>query len=199
VAAPLPWSQACDNNKGPILSLLREALADRRKVLEIGSGTGQHAAFFAPALAHLEWQPSDLPRNHPGIAAWRAAASAPNLRPPIALDVLERPWPVVQADAVFSANTAHIMPWAAVQAMLEGVASLLPAGGLFLLYGPFRYGEAHTSASNASFDAWLRREDSRMGVRDAHALDRVAIAHGLTLEADHPMPANNRLRAWRRA
>jgi SAM-dependent methyltransferase len=199
VALPLPWSQACENNKGPILSLLREVLADRRRVLEIGAGTGQHAAFFAPALGHLEWQPSDLLRNHPGIAAWRAAASAPNLQPPIALDVLERPWPVVDADAVFSANTAHIMPWTAVRSMLQGVGALLPPGGLFLLYGPFRYGDEHTSASNAAFDARLRREDPRMGVRDAHRLDRVALSRGLVLEADHPMPANNRLRIWRHA
>ena len=193
-----PFSQACENNKAPILAVLREALAGSRSVLEIGTGTGQHAVHFAPALRHLEWHTSDLPANHPGILAWLAAHPAPNLRPPLALDVRRRPWPAVAADAVFSANTAHIMPWPAVEAMIGGAAGLLPPGGLLLIYGPFRYRGEHTAPSNAAFDASLRRQDPAMGVRDAEALDDVAARGGLAPAADHAMPANNRLRIWRR-
>ena len=187
MSAQLPFSQACENNKAPILAVLREALAGARSVLEIGSGTGQHAVHFAPALPHLEWRTSALPAHHPGIVAW------------IALDVRRRPWPGVTADAVFSANTAHIMPWPAVEAMIAGAAGLLPPGGLLLVYGPFRYRGEHTAPSNAAFDAALRRQDPAMGVRDAEALDEVAVREELTPLADHAMRANNRLRVWRRA
>ncbi len=194
-----PWSQACENNKAPILALLRKRLAGSRAVLEIGSGTGQHAAYFAPALPHLTWQTSDLEENHPGILAWIARCPAPNLRAPVLLDVDAEPWPDVAADAVFSANTAHIMHWSSVCAMFRGVGALLPEGGQFLLYGPFRYGESHTAPSNAAFDASLKARDPGMGVRDAHALDALAQASGLAPDGDYPMPANNRILAWRRA
>lgn len=195
----LPWSQACENNKEPILALLRDHLAGNRCVLEIGSGTGQHAAHFAPALPHLIWQTSDRPQNHPAILAWLAHRPAPNLLPPIVLDTCMQPWPESGADAVFSANTAHIMHLDAVHAMIQGVAALLPAGGPFLLYGPFRYGERHTSASNAAFDASLRARDPAMGIRDALALQALAAQHALVLVADHAMPANNRTLVWQRA
>lgn len=194
-----PWSQACENNKDPILALLQAYLAGCRCVLEVGSGTGQHAVHFAPALPHLRWLTSDLPANHPGILAWLAHRPAPNLAPPIVLDARQRRWPETGADAVFSANTAHIMPLDAVHAMVQGVARLLPPGGPFLLYGPFRYAERHTSASNAAFDAALRSRDPSMGIRDALALQALAAELGLALIADHPMPANNRTLVWRRA
>jgi len=199
VSADRPFSQACENNKAPILAVLLEALARSRAVLEIGAGTGQHAVHFAPALPHLEWYPSDLARNHPGILAWIAERPAPNLHPPLDLDVRARPWPAPDVDAVFSANTAHIMPWPAVEAMIAGAAGLLPPGGLLLIYGPFRYEGRHTAPSNAAFDASLRRQDPAMGVRDAEALDDAARREGLSLVADHALPANNRLRIWRRA
>lgn len=195
----LPWSQACENNKAPILALLREYLANSRRVLEIGSGTGQHAVHFAPALPHLHWLTSDLPENHPAVLAWLAHRPAPNLAAPIVLDVCRRPWPQIDADAVFSANTAHIMPAEAVAAMFEEVASLLPMDGLFLLYGPFRYGERHTGQGNERFDAALRARDPRMGIRDARALQVLAERQGLVLRADHPMPADNRTLVWQRA
>lgn len=194
-----PWSQACENNKEPILALLREYLADSRRVLEIGSGTGQHAVHFAPALPHLRWLTSDLVQHHPGILAWLAHRPAPNLEPPLALDTCQQPWPECGADAVFSANTAHIMHPDAVHAMIRGVAALLPAGGWFVLYGPFRYAERHTSASNAAFDRSLRARDPAMGIRDALALQALAAEHGLVLVADHAMPANNRTLVWQRA
>jgi len=198
VSTHLPCSQACENNKEPILAVLRDALGASSAVLEIGSGTGQHAVHFAPALPHLEWHTSDLAVNHAGIRAWIAAHPAPNLHPPLVLDVRHRPWPDLDVDAVFSANTAHIMPWPAVEAMVAAAAARLPPAGMLLLYGPFRYRGEHTAPSNAAFDASLRRQDPAMGVRDVEALDAAAARDGLTLVADHSLPANNRLRIWRR-
>ena len=188
----LPFSQACENNKEPILAVLREHLGGARQVLEIGSGTGQHAVHFAPGLPHLIWTASDLPENHPGIRAWMAHAPAPNLRGPLALDVAAREWPVSPVDAVFSANTAHIMPWDSVLDMVRGVAGILRPGGRFLLYGPFSYSGEHTSEGNARFDASLRRQGGCMGIRDAVVLQCEAAALGLVLHRDHAMPANNR-------
>jgi len=193
----LPWSQACENNKGPILEVLRRHLGTARRVLEIGSGTGQHAVHFAAGLPHLVWQPSDLAENLPGIRAWCAERPSRNLEAPVVLDVRREPWPALDADAAFSANTAHIMDWPAVQAMLRGVAALLPPGGAFLLYGPFRYGAAHTSAGNARFDQSLRAAGTGMGIRDAREVEALARALRLEPVADEPMPANNRTLVFR--
>jgi len=194
-----PYSQACENNKAPILAVLREALGECRRVLEIGSGTGQHAVHFAAALAHLEWQPSDCAPNLPGLRAWVDDADLANLRAPLALNVQDRPWPLISFDAVFSANTAHIMHWPAVERMFAGVGEYLDTPGVMALYGPFRYAGRHTAASNARFDAWLRARDPDMGVRDFEALAALAREAGLELLADHAMPANNRTLVWRRA
>ena len=191
------FSEACERNREPILQVLKRAFADRRKVLEIGSGTGQHAAYFAPRLEHLVWQPSDVADSLPSIAAWAAEADAPNLAPPIELDV-DRPFPLVDADAVFSANTCHIMSWPQVERMFAGVGSLLPGGGAFALYGPFNYGGLPTSPGNAAFDASLRRRDAASGLRDAEAMVALAARHELKFEEDNPMPANNRLLVFRR-
>ena len=192
-----PSSEACERNREPILAILRRVLADRRQVLEIGSGTGQHAAYFAPALAHLTWQPSDTAENLPGIRLWREEAQTPNLREPVELDV-DRPFPPLDADAVFSANTCHIMSWPQVERMFAGVGALLASGGVFALYGPFHYEGKPTAESNARFDAWLRTQDARSGVRDFEAIRDLAGKHGLVLEEDNPMPANNRLLVFRR-
>lgn len=192
-----PFSEACERNKEPILGVLREALAGVRTVLEIGSGTGQHAVHFAAHLPHLVWQPSDLPANHPGIRAWLAEASLPNLRAPLALDVYDPQWPIETAEAVFAANIAHIVAWAGVVRLFEGVGRILAPGGVWVLYGPFKYAGEHTSASNARFDAWLRERDPQSGIRDYEALEALARAQGLVLERDHPMPANNRTLVWR--
>jgi hypothetical protein len=193
-----PFSQACENNKGPILAVLREVFADPGLVVEIGSGTGQHAVHFAAQLPHLIWQPTDVADNLPGIRTWLGEADLPNLREPLTLDVAQGDWPVTAADYVFSANTAHIMGWPEVERLIGGVAALLPPGGAFCLYGPFAYGGEHTSDSNARFDASLKERDGRMGIRDVRDLEQLAEAAGLTLEADHAMPANNRTLVWRR-
>jgi cyclopropane fatty-acyl-phospholipid synthase-like methyltransferase len=194
-----PFSQACENNRRPILEVLRRYLGDGGNVLEIGSGTGQHAVFFGAALPDLVWQCSDLPASHVGIRRWLEDAGLPNVRPPLTLDVTTTDWTVGAVDAVFSANTAHIMHWPAVCAMFAGVGRILPPGGPFLLYGPFARGGRHTSESNARFDLSLRAADPGMGVRDLDDLAREAEAAGLRLEADWAMPANNRLLVWRRS
>lgn len=194
--ASLPFSQACENNKIPILAVLRRHLGQPALVLEIGSGTGQHAAFFSSELPHLTWQPTDVAEHLPGIAAWRSHGGGPGLRAPRALDVRDRPWLDAGVDAVFSANTAHIMSWEEVQVFFAGVAEVLRPGGLLLLYGPFHYGGAATSPSNAEFDLWLRRRDPHSGVRHFEEVDALAAAVGLRLREDNSMPANNRLLVW---
>jgi SAM-dependent methyltransferase len=193
----LPYSEACDRNKAPILALLREAFADRRRVVEIGAGTGQHAVHFARHLPHLTWQPTDRAEHLVGLEARIAAEGPSNLAAPLELDVLRDPWPAVTADAVFSANTLHIMSWPAVEAMFAGLRRVLAADGVIAIYGPFKYGGGYTAASNATFDAMLRERDPESGVRDFEAVNALAAAVGLELQADHAMPANNQLLVWR--
>lgn len=193
-----PTAESCLQNRAPILTVLRAVLAGRRRLLEIGSGTGQHAVYFAPELPHLQWQTSDLEENHAAIHAWLADAGSPNILPPLALDVRTRPWPADAVDAVFSANTAHIMGWDAVEAMFAGVGRVLEEGGVFALYGPFNYGGGYTADSNARFDAWLRQRDPASGVRDFEALDALARTAGLRLWQDYAMPADNRTLVWRK-
>ena len=191
------FSDACERNRESILRILQRVFADRRHVLEIGSGTGQHAAYFAPALPHLSWQPSDVAENLPSIRLWREEAQSPRLLEPIELDV-DRPFPPLRADAVFSANTCHILSWPQVERMFTGIAALLPPGGAFALYGPFHYNAKPTSPSNAEFDAWLRGRDPLSGVRNFEDVRDLAKRHGLAPEEDHAMPANNRLLVFRR-
>lgn len=192
-----PHAPAAERNAAPILAELTPRFAGARRVLEIGSGTGQHAVRFAAALDHLVWLTSDLPGHHPGIRLWLEEAALPNIEPPRSLDVLE-PWPALPPfDAAFTANTFHIMPWDGVPATFSGLAERLPAKAPFVVYGPFAYSGTHTAASNARFDAQLRAADPQMGVRDV--VDVAQAAAGLfELEADVPMPANNRLLIWRR-
>jgi SAM-dependent methyltransferase len=192
-----PFSPACERNREPILAALREPFAGRRAVLEVGSGTGQHAVHFAAALPHLIWQTSDVAGNLPGIRAWLAEAALPNTPPPLELDVTG-PWPVQRFDAAFSSNTLHIMSWPEVQRLFEQLDSVLTDDALLAVYGPFNDGGRFTSDSNAAFDASLRERASHMGIRDAAAVDALARAIGLTLMADLPMPANNRTLLWRR-
>ncbi|MBB3104751.1 DUF938 domain-containing protein [Azomonas macrocytogenes] len=193
-----PFSQACENNKASILAVLQKEFANVRQVLEIGSGTGQHAVHFAAGMPWLVWQPSDRAENLPGIRAWRAEAGLANLREPLELDVEQLHWLVLAVDAVFSANTSHIMSWPQVECLFTGLGRLLPKAGVFCLYGPFNYGGRHTSASNAEFDAMLRRRDPASGLRDAQAIQHLARTVGLETLADHAMPANNRLLCWRK-
>ncbi len=192
-----PHAEPCERNKGPILEVLRQYFADRRRVLEIGSGTGQHAVHFAGALPGLTWQPSDLEPNLAGIRRWIDEARLLNLQPPIALDVCD-PWPDAQFDAVFTANTLHIMSWAGVRALFAALPAILEEGGVLAAYGPFKYGGGFTSASNAAFDAWLKQRSSQSGIRDFEAVNALAQSSGMTLLEDRPMPANNRTLVWRR-
>ncbi|MBK1644941.1 methylase [Thiocapsa imhoffii] len=191
-----PYSQACEENKHPILEVIAPLFRTARRLLEIGSGTGQHAVFFAAHLPHLIWQTSDRSENLPGIHRWLADAELANLPPPLELDVLG-PWPVPACDAVFSANTAHIMSESAVAAMFAGIGKILADGGHFALYGPFNRDGRFTSESNAQFDAMLRAHNPAMGLRDVAQLARLGRAQGLELCADHAMPVNNRLLVWR--
>ena len=193
-----PFSESCVQNREPILAVLREVFADSRQVLEIGSGTGQHAVYFGAELPHLVWQSADVPPHHPGIRAWLDEAALPNVRPPIALDVSQPGWRSGRYDAVFSANTLHIMGWPEVEQFFEGVGDVLEAGGVLAVYGPFNTDGAFTSESNARFDAWLKARDPASGVRDFEAVDALARAQGLVLQQDIAMPANNRTLVWRR-
>ena len=194
-----PFWPACERNKGPILEVLRHVFEGVDDVLEIGSGTGQHAVWFAAAMPHLVWRTSDLPHYHAGINAWIDDAKLDNLERPFVLDVGSRPWPVAKAGGVFSANTAHYMHWREVVAMFDGVARLLSAQSRFALYGAFVRDGSHTSASNAAFDRSLRAQDPGMGLRDVRDLERIAAAGSMTLEDDVAMPSNNRLLVWRKA
>ena len=192
------YSQSCDENREPILAIISNVFADTRRVLEIGSGSGQHAVYFARRLPHLTWQPSDLPENHASIIAWQDEAGLENVLAPIDLDVTAATWPDGEYDALFSANTAHIMGWEAVQCMFNGIGGLSQTGALFCLYGPFNYGGSFTSDSNEKFDAWLKDRDPASGIRDFEALAELATENGFELEADNEMPVNNRLLVWRK-
>lgn len=185
-------------NQPHILSQLQSLFADRKRVLEIASGTGQHAIFLGARLPHLTWQTSELPNNHAGIQAWLTEAQLPNVLPPIALDVNDTNWPVAPVDAIFNANTVHIVSWSAVLQMFVGIARVLETGGLLCLYGPFNDNGAYTAESNAHFDAWLKARDPQSGIRDFAAINQLAEAQGLLLLQDVTMPANNRLLVWRR-
>jgi cyclopropane fatty-acyl-phospholipid synthase-like methyltransferase len=190
------FCQSCENNKGPILDVLRPLLAGRHTLLEIGSGTGQHAAFFAAEMPQLVWQTSDLAETHASIEAWIDGID--NVRAPLILDVDDDDWPEQSYDAAFSANTAHIMHWPTVTNMFEGVARILNPGGVFALYGPFNYEGAYTSAGNGRFDRTLRDGDPDKGIRDFESVTELAASAGMTLTADHAMPVNNRVLVWKR-
>ena len=193
-----PFAESCVQNREPILAVLAEVFADRRRVLEIGSGTGQHAVYFGAALPHLVWQTADVPAHHAGIRMWLAEAALPNVLPPLALEACQTGWRDARYDAVFSANTLHIMGWPEVECFFAGVGAVLEPGGVLAVYGPFNYDGAFTSESNARFDAWLKARDPASGVRDFEAVDALARARGLVLARDFAMPANNRTLVWRR-
>ena len=217
-----PFSPACERNRDPILEVLRVHFANTRKVLEIGSGTGQHAAHFAAAMPWLQWQCSDRAEHLPGIRAWLDEAALANTPAPVELDVTHGSWPSMRFDAVFTANTLHIMGWAEVEALFVGLGERLAfaapearagarsphppsapsptrgEGFLLVVYGPFNYNGDFTSDSNRDFDASLRARDPRMGIRDFEAVDALARGIGLELIDDIAMPANNRTLVWRR-
>lgn len=191
-----PYSPACDNNREPILRVIAPLLQDRRAVLEIGSGTGQHAAYFAGKLPHLIWYSSDVAGNLAGIRQWLREVETGNAPPPLELDVNGNNWPDMCVDAVFSANTCHIMRWPQVCCLFAAAGRLLPAGGLLILYGPFNVNGAYTSDSNRRFDAMLKTRDPDSGLRDVEALDALARAAGMRFRQDYAMPANNLILCW---
>lgn len=195
----LTWP-AAERNKQPILEVLRRAAPPSGTLLEIASGTGQHAAHFAAALPALSYQPTDVDdANLASIEAWRRASGLQNLLAPLRLDVSDEPWPVGEVEVVYNANLVHISPWECAVGLFRGVGRHLSAEGVFLLYGPFRIGGAHTAPSNQSFDEDLRRRDPRFGVRDLEAVTALAAQHRLELVERVEMPANNQSLLFRRA
>lgn len=193
-----PFAESSEQNKHVIFDVLRQEFSQRKHVLEIGSGTGQHAVFFAGQLPHLDWQCSDRKSELTGISAWLEEAQLPNLHAPIELDVLSKQWPAQRYDAVFSANAVHIMSWQAVEAMFAGLQSCLDEEAVVCLYGPFNYHGKFTSDSNARFDQWLKQRNPLSGIRDFESLNELAEQCGLTLKQDYEMPANNRILSWHR-
>jgi cyclopropane fatty-acyl-phospholipid synthase-like methyltransferase len=191
-------SEACERNKDPILKVLRGAFAASRRVLEIGSGTGQHAVYFARQMPLLQWQPTETAEHLAGLRERIEREGGMNLAPPLELDVRCHPWPVSSIDSVFSANTLHIMSWQSVEEFFRGVGALLGAAGVLCVYGPFRYAARYTSDSNEVFDRYLQERDPASGIRDFEALDALAAVAGLSFVADHDMPANNRTLVWQR-
>jgi cyclopropane fatty-acyl-phospholipid synthase-like methyltransferase len=192
-----PYAPATDRNREPILEVLRERLADCRQVLEIGSGTGQHAVYFAQALPGVRWQTSDVADNLPGIILWLQEAGLPNTPDPVEVD-MRKAWPELVFDAVFSANTLHIMGWPEVVQLFLELGRHMPPAGLLVVYGPFNYGGHFTCDSNARFDASLRAGNPASGLRDFEAVAALAARADLVLLEDRAMPANNRCITWQR-
>lgn len=195
----LPFSPACENNKGPILAHLRQALARAARVLEIGSGTGQHAECFAGGMPWLTWQPTETAEAIDLLRPRCSLSQLNNLLTPQVLDVRDEPWPLRVPDAIFTANTLHIMPMTSVEALFRALAENAPPAAILAVYGPFNYGGRHTSESNAQFDASLRARSPHSGIRDIEAVSGLAAGAGFTMQADHAMPANNRLVVWHRS
>ena len=194
-----PNAPATEKNRDPILAVLREVFADRRHVLEIGSGTGQHAVHFAAAMPQLSWQSSDRGENLSGISAWLHEAALPNTPAVLELDVATGPWPSAHYDAVFSANTLHIMSWQEVEAFFAALPRITTPTAKLAVYGPFNVDGRFTSDSNAAFDASLKAAAPHRGIRDVADVDALAASVGFLLHADVEMPANNRLRLWQRS
>lgn len=194
-----PFAESSEQNKLPILEVLRVELADSRNVLEIGSGTGQHAVFFAAQLGHLHWTCSDLEENHAGIRMWLDEINnGGNIAGPLLLDAREQ-WPAdLVFDAVFCANAVHIMSWQAVKNLIVNLGQVLQSGGKACFYGPFMYDGQHTAMSNARFDVWLKGRDSASGVRDVTALKKYMTIQGMSLVRDYEMPDNNRTLVWQK-
>ncbi|MFT4767674.1 MAG: hypothetical protein ACI8RN_000803 [Glaciecola sp.] len=192
----LPFSQAAENNREPILHQLQRLLADARSVLEIGAGTGQHANAFAAAMPHLQWQPSEHPKSLDTLRPRCELAQLENLLSPIAVDICQTPWPSPWPDAVYTANTLHIVSKALVQTLFQVCAAQGVSGSQLIVYGPFNYEGQYSSDSNANFDAWLQDRDSSSGIRDFEWVESLADTAGYFLQEDVAMPANNRFLAW---
>lgn len=198
ITAMKQYADSCEENKFPILDVLRKEFTSVETILEIGSGTGQHAVFFAEQLPHLIWQPSDLIESHASIVAWINDSGLDNVLPPLELDVTQNHWPSSTYHGLFSANTTHIMSWSHVVKLFNGINNILVSSGKFCLYGPFNYQGQFTSASNEHFDQWLKSRDPESGIRDFEALNELAEKNGMSLMKDYEMPVNNRLLVWQK-
>ena len=194
----LPYAQACENNKAPILERLQEVFVTPGKVLEIGTYTGQHAVHFASAMPHLQWQPSDHPESAHLCRARLEQAALPNILPMIELDVGDANWPIEEFQWAFSANTAHIMAWPEVENMFHGIGERLAQDGAFCLYGPFNEQGEYTSDSNRRFDQHLKSRAPHMGIRDLADLSTLAESAGMRLAEKHALPSNNQLLVFRK-
>ena len=198
-----PYSGACEQNRDPILAVLKELLTTESAtatstVLEVGSGTGQHAVYFAEKLPTVIWQCSDQQQYHAGIQAWLDEAKLPNVLPPINLNVSEDTWPTNEFDLLYSANVMHIMHWQNVVDLFAKGSKCIKSGGMMVCYGPFNYEGEYTSASNAQFDQSLRARDPQSGIRNFEDLQQLADEAGLTFIRDYEMPANNRILVWQK-
>jgi len=198
ISTQKPYAQSCENNKQPILAAIKPLLISAKTLLEVGSGTGQHAVHFAAHLPHLCWQTGDQLAYHAGIQQWLDEAALDNIRPPLELDVRDADWSQFSYDAVFTANTLHIMSADSAEMFVTGVSAALNPGGLFIAYGPFNYRGAYSSDSNANFDRWLKQQHPLSAIRDFEWLDQCARKGGMRLLKDLAMPSNNRLLAWRK-
>jgi hypothetical protein len=194
-----PFSQACENNKRPILKILSRLFNEPVTIWEVGSGTGQHACFFAQQLTHIIWQPTDLADHLETIHCWVQDATLTNLNSPLKLNVTDHSWPCSKIDALFTANTLHIMSWSEVETFFLKLKDYLNSGAYFCIYGPFNYQGAYTSASNASFDQQLKSRDALSGIRDFESIQDLAKASNLDLMEDNAMPANNRLLVFKKS
>jgi len=192
----LPFSQACENNKTYILEKLKPVLRDRREVLEMGSGTGQHACHFASAMPHLRWQPTDVAENIPWLQPRCNEYAGDNLLAPKIFDVRQQPWDLTVPDGVFTANSLHIMSADSVKLFFGGLANAAVSDLKLAVYGPFNYDGGYTSESNARFDRWLFEQNPESAIRDFEFVNELATQAGLTLLDDYEMPANNRLLVW---
>lgn len=192
-----PTAPSFERNREPLLEVLRDHFAQRQQVLEIGSGTGQHAVYFAEAMPELIWQASDVAENLPGIRLWIDHARLANTPQPLQLDVRGE-WPATRFDAIFSANTLHIMSWEEVERLFYSMPAVMSEDAVLAIYGPFNYGGRFTSDGNARFNDWLQARGAHMAIRDFEAVDALARAIGLVLLEDRAMPANNRTLVWQR-
>ncbi len=191
-----PVAESCIQNQQVILDVLSELFTENGRVLEIGSGTGQHAVYFTEHMPHLHWQPSDLEDQHEGMRQWFSEVTHDRIQPPLVIDVDDGPWAVEKVDYVFTANTTHIISNEQVENMIKHVAATLKPGGLFAQYGPFNYNGTYTSESNANFDVWLKQRDPRSCIKHFEVLQELADKYDMSLYKDIEMPANNRILVW---
>ncbi|WP_435235455.1 DUF938 domain-containing protein [Psychromonas sp. PT13] len=188
-----PFSQSCENNKNPIFAILSEHFKGLSHIVEIGSGTGQHAEFFTNQLPHLTWQTTDQGDYFPHLEKLIVETNSSRLPPALYLDVSQENWPISDCECIFTSNTLHIMPWTCVEHLFKGLSSVLKVNGHFYVYGPFNYDGKFTSESNQSFDLHLKSSNPLSGIRDFEQIMELATQAGLGLVVDHQMPANNRL------